>query len=181
MNEFSSFRHKALFAAVVAYGASMGFLSYIAMHYPWHVTGTLLDMSVSVDLVSFMAKEFIPFLQLSSTWVMVWSVAGACVGLTAFAVLWRRKGKAVWRLGCPLVALLLAMPTGFLLAFTQAYLRTRYTWALQESGVSAPIPVLIVAALLATIPAVLCLTPIGLVLGFTFHAVVGDKIRCNTS
>jgi hypothetical protein len=181
MNESSSLRHKVILTAAVAYGALMGFLAYVAMHYPWHVTGTLLDMSGKVDMISFMAREFIPFLQMSSTWVMVWSVAGACVGLIVFVVLWRRQGKAVWRLGCPLVTLLLAIPIGFILIFTQAYIRSRYVWPVQEYGLAPPVPMLVISALLATIPGLLCLTPIGLILGFGLHAIMRDCYRCNTN
>jgi hypothetical protein len=173
MNGSSSLRLKATLATAVAYGALMGFVAYVAMQYPYFVTGTLLDMSGNVDMVSFMAREFVPFLRMSSTWMMAWIVAGACVGLIVFVVLWRRDSIAVWRLGCPLVALLLGIPIGFLLIFTQAYIRSRYIWPSQEYGLAPPVPTLVISSFLASIPGLLCMTPIGLGLGFAVHAVRG--------
>jgi hypothetical protein len=181
MNKSHRWAGKRTLAVATAYGSVIGFFAYVAMNYPWYVTGTLLDTEVEVNLVPFIVREFIPFLQMSPIWPIAWSMAGACVGLVVFALLWRRQGKVIWRQGCPLVALLLAIPFGWLLIFAQGYIKSRYTWPWQEYGLLPSVPVLAMSSLLVAISGLVCLTPVGLVLGITFQAMMKARRKYRAS
>jgi len=178
MNGASILGYRATLVIAVVYGVLIGFFAYIVTHFPWHITGTLLDTSEQVNLSSFMGREFIAFLRISVTRLMVFGAFGACLGLIVFAVLWRRQSKAIWQRGCTLVALLMSIPGNFLLILAEVYIRSRYLWLPHEYD---PLQLDILYSLFATIPGLLCLTPVGLILGIAVQAIMKARHRRNAS
>jgi len=178
MNGASMLGYRAIVVVAVIYGVLIGFFAYIVTHFPWHVIGILLDMSEQVELSSFMGREFITFLRISATRLMVFGASGGCLGLMAFAVLWKRRSKAIWLRGCILAALLMSIPGNLLLISAEVYIRSRYFWPPYEYD---PLSLDILYSLFTSIPGLLCLTPVGLVVGITLQAIMKAHYRGNTS
>lgn len=176
MNGTGILGYRATLVVAVIYGVLMGFFAYIVTHFPWHVTGTLLDMSEQVELSSFMGREFITFLRISATRLMVFGASGGCLGLIVFAVLWKRRSKAIWLRGCTLAALLMSIPGNLLLISAEVYIRSRYFWPPHEYD---PLSLDILYSLFTSIPGLLCLTPVGLVVGIALQTIMKARHRGN--
>jgi hypothetical protein len=178
MNGASMPGYRATLMLAVVFGVLIGFFAYIVTHFPWHVTGTLLDMSEQVELSSFMGREFITFLRISATRLMVFGASGGGLGLIVFAVLWKRRSKAIWLRGCTLTALLMSIPGNLLLILAEAYIQSRYVWPPHEYD---PLSLDILYSLFTSIPGLLCLTPVGLVVGIALQTIMKARHRGNVN
>lgn len=178
MDGASMLGYRATLVVAVIYGVLIGFFAYIVTHFPWHVTGTLLDVSEQVEMSSFMGREFITFLRISATRLMVFGASGGCLGLIVFAVLWKRRSKAIWLRGCTLAALLMSIPGNLLLISAEVYIQSRYLWPPYEYD---PLALDILYSLFTTIPGLLCLTPVGLGVGVALQAIMKARRRDNIS
>jgi len=166
MSEAMRPRASTVLGIAIPCGALMGLLTYITAQFPWWLLNALEDTAEGGIVV--------PFLKGASVDVLVACVLGSFAGGLVFGLLLKRRSRVIWRLGCPLVALLLSFAGVFIYTFVTWYIDVTYILPPDEfnSLVDG-----IIASLIATIPSLVCLTPVGLIAGVFLQAATKDLYR----
>jgi hypothetical protein len=154
MSEAMSPKSSTVLGIAIPCGALIGLLTYITAQFPWWLLNALEDTAEGGIVV--------PFLKGASVDVLVACVLGALAGGIVFGLLLKRQSRVIWRLGCPLVALLLSFAGVFTYTFVTWYIDVRYVLPPDEFTTLVDG---VMASLIATIPSLVCLTPLGLVAG----------------
>ena len=161
--------YRETFAIAIIYGVLVGCLAFIVTRFPGHLAGTLLDLSQKPELSSFVAEEFLTFLQISATRLTVFGAFGGLLSLVVFAVLWKWKSETIWLRGCILASFIMSTIAIPFLTIAEVYIRAKFYWPsynhlLLQSDM--------IYSLLAAIPGLLCLVPVGLIMGLALQRLM---------